>query len=707
MDLLILVSEWGQRSNMKKKTFTYRDSKNVEHVVSFNEGDFDLSQENISLSDTKLKSKPTTFFKDAMKRFYKNKSSVAGGVILGAILLLTIFVPIFNTNSLNTADPALAYQTFLAPKLFEAGTGFWDGTTEFKNMPIDFDWDSYYKDETYSGVPATSSNSSLRSDAIVGDISFSQVGEYKISNNATSYARGGSIRLTSTENKNVNARLDSPATSFDFASYNYSLKVVTLDVRKENFDYGDAGVFDITFQYKLNAEDDYSTIVLDANLTGASEKTYELSSIAELKDKVIASGRFELSLHPTEVRQNVLLKQSVFNIESKTSTPVSQTQLTEMKNISCKDANLTMYRGQVTSQKQYMYTSNDDMNVFEADYVVGSFRYDTYLATFSDYVKQGITPADLKKYESNGWMNFSYSVDDFISSSLKQADIDKFLAGISMTEDGKAHCPLQVDEEHPLAVKVEGAGKLKTASFTGTISRYREYGYSKMPKFLFGTDNLGRDLFKLVFNGLRFSVILGVATTLVNLIFGLIWGAISGYFGGWVDIVMERVCEILGGIPWVVVMTLILINKPKDMSTIVMVGIALCATGWLGTASITRTQFYRFKDREYILAARTLGASDTRLIFRHILPNAIGTLVTSSVLMIPSVIFSEASLSYLRLVNGMQGFGSTLSDNQSYLTTYPYLILVPSIIMALIMISFNLFGNGLRDAFNPSLKGGE
>ena len=107
------------------------------------------------------------------------------------------------------------------------------------------------------------------------------------------------------------------------------------------------------------------------------------------------------------------------------------------------------------------------------------------------------------------------------------------------------------------------------------------------------------------------------------------------------------------------------------------------------------------------MAARTLGASDTRLIFRHILPNAIGTLVTSSVLMIPSVIFSEASLSYLRLVNGMQGFGSTLSDNQSYLTTYPYLILVPSIIMALVMISFNLFGNGLRDAFNPSLKGGE
>ena len=154
-------------------------------------------------------------------------------------------------------------------------------------------------------------------------------------------------------------------------------------------------------------------------------------------------------------------------------------------------------------------------------------------------------------------------------------------------------------------------------------------------------------------------------------------------------------------------MTLILINRPENMSTILMVGIALCTTGWLGTASLTRTQFYRFKDREYILAARTLGASDFRLIFRHILPNAIGTLITSSVLMIPSVIFSEASLSYLGLVNGMEGFGSVLSSNQIYMTTYPYLILFPSVVMALVMISFNLFGNGLRDAFNPSLKGGE
>jgi oligopeptide transport system permease protein len=152
-------------------------------------------------------------------------------------------------------------------------------------------------------------------------------------------------------------------------------------------------------------------------------------------------------------------------------------------------------------------------------------------------------------------------------------------------------------------------------------------------------------------------------------------------------------------------MTLAIILFGSNFTTFAL---ALCLTGWIGTASITRTQFYRFKDMEYILAARTLGASDFRLIFRHVLPNAIGTIITSSVLMIPSVIFSEATISYLNLgLQGMASFGVILSDNQHFLSTNPVLIVFPSVVMALIMISFNLFGNGLRDAFNPSLKGEE
>jgi oligopeptide transport system permease protein len=150
-------------------------------------------------------------------------------------------------------------------------------------------------------------------------------------------------------------------------------------------------------------------------------------------------------------------------------------------------------------------------------------------------------------------------------------------------------------------------------------------------------------------------------------------------------------------------MTLCILKLGSSFQTF---AIALCLTGWMGTSSITRTQFYRFKDREYIFAARTLGASDNRLIFRHILPNAVGTIITSSVLMIPSVIFSEATISYLGLgLQGLSSLGVTLSENQIHISTNPYLIVFPSVIMALMMISFNLFGNGLRDAFNPSLKG--
>jgi len=128
----------------------------------------------------------------------------------------------------------------------------------------------------------------------------------------------------------------------------------------------------------------------------------------------------------------------------------------------------------------------------------------------------------------------------------------------------------------------------------------------------------------------------------------------------------------------------------------------------MGTSATTRTQFYRFKGREYVLASRTLGSSDFRLILKHILPNAMGTIITGSVLMIPRVIFSEATLAYLNLgLQGKQSFGIMMANNQQYLGIYPNLVIFPAIIIALMMISFNLFGNGLRDAFNPSLKGSD
>ena len=128
-------------------------------------------------------------------------------------------------------------------------------------------------------------------------------------------------------------------------------------------------------------------------------------------------------------------------------------------------------------------------------------------------------------------------------------------------------------------------------------------------------------------------------------------------------------------------------------------------------ASRTRMQFYRFKNQEYVLVARTLGARDRRIMFKHIFPNAIGTLITGSVLVIPGVIFSETSLTYLNIIDlntgSMTSVGTLLAKGQDNLFTYPHMILTPALFISLLMLSFNLFGNGLRDAFNPSLRGTE
>ena len=226
-----------------------------------------------------------------------------------------------------------------------------------------------------------------------------------------------------------------------------------------------------------------------------------------------------------------------------------------------------------------------------------------------------------------------------------------------------------------------------------------------MPRFIFGTDRFGKDMIKITFSGLQTSLLLGIFTFAICFTFGLVLGAIEGYYGGWVDIILQRLTEILSGIPWIVLMTLIILLMGSNFWTFAL---ALCLTGWIGTSNLTRTQFYRFKGREYILASRTLGSKDGRLIFKHILPNSMGTIITSSVLLIPSVIFNEATISYLGLgLKNMNSLGIILSDNQANLMYYPYTLIVPAVVIALLMICFNLFGNGLRDAFNPSLKGSD
>lgn len=231
----------------------------------------------------------------------------------------------------------------------------------------------------------------------------------------------------------------------------------------------------------------------------------------------------------------------------------------------------------------------------------------------------------------------------------------------------------------------------------------------KEPSFIFGTTHAGKDLFTCLASGARFSFILAIVVASVNLFVGAIYGAIEGYYGGKTDLIMERIVDLLASIPFMIVITLL--KYHFSISQVLILFIAFFLTGWTGMAGRTRMQFYRFKNQEYVLVARTLGAGDRRIMFKHIFPNAIGTLITSSVLVIPGVIFSETSLSYLGIINlntgGMTSVGTLLSTGQNYLFTYPHMILFPAIFISLLMLSFNLFGNGLRDAFNPSLRGTE
>ena len=231
----------------------------------------------------------------------------------------------------------------------------------------------------------------------------------------------------------------------------------------------------------------------------------------------------------------------------------------------------------------------------------------------------------------------------------------------------------------------------------------------KEPSFILGANNAGKDIYVCLSSGARFSFLLAVIVSSVNLFVGAIYGAIEGYYGGKIDILMERFVEILGSIPFMIVITLL--KYHFNVSHIVILFISFFLTGWTGMAGRTRMQFYRFKNQEYVLVSRTLGANDRRVMFKHIFPNAIGTLITSSVLVIPGVIFSETSLSYLGIINlstgNLTSVGTLLATGQGYLFTYPHMILFPSIFISLLMLSFNLFGNGLRDAFNPSLRGSE
>jgi oligopeptide transport system permease protein len=219
----------------------------------------------------------------------------------------------------------------------------------------------------------------------------------------------------------------------------------------------------------------------------------------------------------------------------------------------------------------------------------------------------------------------------------------------------------------------------------------------------FGTDDLGRDIFVRTWYGARISLTVGLAAAAIDLIFGVIYGGIMGFFGGRVDSIMNKFSEILYSIPYLLVVILLLVVMEPSLWTIIL---ALTITGWITMSWIVRGEIMQLKNREFVLASRSMGAGSKRLLFRHLLPNAVGPIIVTITLSVPNAIFAEAFLSFLGL--GVQApvasLGSMINDALTGWLYYPWRFLFPAVLISLTMLSFNIFGDGLRDALDPKLK---
>ena len=243
---------------------------------------------------------------------------------------------------------------------------------------------------------------------------------------------------------------------------------------------------------------------------------------------------------------------------------------------------------------------------------------------------------------------------------------------------------------------------------------------------IFGTDRYGRDILVRTMYATRVSMVIGLTAALIVLIIGSIYGSISGYLGGMVDVAMQRVVDVIYSLPDVLIILLIstamsphiteFINNNPDNPVasffrtvgpnLIGMFIAFACLYWVGLSRIIRGQILTLKKQEYVTAARALGASSGRIIQRHLLPNCIGQIVATTCLQIPSAIFTESFMSFLGVgvLAPLTSLGSMCSDALGGITTYPYRLIIPAIIISIMILAFNLFGDGLRDALDPRLK---
>lgn len=611
--------------------------------------DFEFVQRDERIFDKKFETEPTGYFRDAFSRFLRNKTNVVATIILFTLILLSVFVPMLTTKNYQRLETQLDYLPPRVPLLDKFG--ILDGTKKYTDQPID---PSTYDPETNTGTPI-----GFYPQFIIEDT-------FKIYTNACTNrddtCLGGENTLVLNPSGNyINV------TSRDVVNFvlenNPVIKIDIEEITGTN----------ATVQVLLNTPEQQ----LVAEFTTAGTHQINLSELDLVED--FESAITIQLVSEAEETSTAVLKQVL----------VEDTQ-SEEPLLNDSGLSLSRYRIQGGSNGSYVREN--------AFMYVASFRYDEYKDAF--YEQQvSLTPQEYNQILEDN--------KDVCSSVVDPDNPD----GLIFAEG----CPIKkmINQTEP----VKGPSGNYHYSYNVIVDYMKYKGYEKIPYFYFGTNENGLDYFALVFYGLRTSLIIGVIVSIINIVIGVIYGAIEGYYGGRVDLLMERFTEIIGRIPFLVWISLFVVLLGSGARTLIVL---LTVTGWIGVASTTRAQFYRYKGREYVLAARTLGAKDRRIIFRHILPNAIGTLITSSILSIPSVIFTESTVSYLGFgighgqtlkIFGLElpgvSLGVLLSDGRGQLVSHPHMIFFPAVIISILMITFNMFGNALRDAFNPSLRGVE
>lgn len=269
--------------------------------------------------------------------------------------------------------------------------------------------------------------------------------------------------------------------------------------------------------------------------------------------------------------------------------------------------------------------------------------------------------------------------------------------------------------------QIKGARYLKPLEYSDSEQALIDNGESVFPHLL-GTDDLGRDYAIRVMMGARVSLIVGIVASAIILIIGSVYGSISAFFGGWVDIVMMRIVDIIYTIPDILLIVLLSFSLKQPIENLaeapgfewvgvigvnlISIFIVFALLYWVGMARIVRSQVLILKKSEYVTAARALGAKSSRIIGKHLLTNCIGTLIVTTTLQIPSSIFTESFLSFLGLgvAIPMPSLGSLASDALRSLNSNPHLLMAPALLISIIILSFNLLGDGLRDAFDPKMK---